>query len=115
MAEKIIAYCGIICNECPAFVATKENNNDKRKKTAEEWSKEFNTTMTAEEINCTGCNVPGPKFTHCKETCEIRKCGLEKEIQNCAYCDQYACEKLKGFFKMVPGCEETLNKIYGQR
>jgi hypothetical protein len=23
--ERIIAYCGLICNECPVFIATREN------------------------------------------------------------------------------------------
>ncbi len=115
MTEKIIGFCGLICNECPAFIATKNNDHEKRKETAKLWSKEFKTEIKPDEINCTGCTVEGVKFTHCKYSCEIRKCGLGKNIKNCAYCEQYPCVKLREFFKMAPNCELTLDKISKSR
>ena len=30
--DKMIAYCGIVCTECPAFEATQKNDDAKRKK-----------------------------------------------------------------------------------
>ena len=38
--EEIVAYCGLVCNECPAYEATQKNDNDARAKVAEEWSKQ---------------------------------------------------------------------------
>ena len=49
-------------------------------------------------------------FSHCK-VCEIRKCGREKEVKNCAYCDVYVCEKLTKFFDMAPDAKITLSEI----
>ncbi|MCK4571680.1 DUF3795 domain-containing protein, partial [candidate division WOR-3 bacterium] len=36
--DKMIAYCGIICTECPAFLATQKDDDEERKKVAEMWS-----------------------------------------------------------------------------
>ena len=35
--------------------------------------------------------------------CEIKKCCIEKKIENCAFCDDYACEMLENAFKFM--CE----------
>ncbi|MBC8312921.1 MAG: DUF3795 domain-containing protein [Candidatus Cloacimonetes bacterium] len=113
--KKIIAFCGIICYECPAFIATKNDNDIERKKVAEQWSKEFNAEIKPEDINCNGClSKTEPLFSHCK-VCEIRFCGLEKGIKNCAYCDEFACEKLNKFFEFLPSAKIILKKIREDR
>ena len=110
MMERIVAYCGIECSKCPAFIAKKENNDELRKKTAEEWSKQFNETITPESINCDGCISTGQHISYCN-VCEIRKCGLEKKVENCAYCDDYICENLDKWFKNVPDAKNRLDEI----
>ncbi|KUK85723.1 MAG: Uncharacterized protein XE03_1923 [candidate division TA06 bacterium 34_109] len=30
--DKMIAFCGLICTECPAFIATQKNDDIERKK-----------------------------------------------------------------------------------
>lgn len=109
--EKIIAACGIVCSECPAYIATLNDDEEMRKKTAEDWSKAFGVTLAAKDICCDGCMEEGGKyFAHCFE-CEIRKCVLEKGILNCAHCEDYACEKVEGIFKMVPQAKEELEAL----
>ncbi|NOR17595.1 DUF3795 domain-containing protein [candidate division WOR-3 bacterium] len=108
--ERMVASCGLTCSKCPAFIAKKENNDELRKKTAEEWSKQFNAEMKPEDINCDGCITDGEHINYCN-ICEIRKCGIEKKIQNCAYCDDYICEKLEKWFKNVPDAKTTLEEI----
>lgn len=109
--DKMTAFCGITCTECPAFLATQKDDDKERARVAEMWSKEFNTSLKPEDINCNGC-LPekGLLFNHCK-VCEIRKCGLEMGVENCAYCDDYACEKLNKFFEMAPDAKTTLEEI----
>ncbi len=106
--DKIIAVCGITCNECPAFLATQADDTELRTKTAEEWSKMYGADIKPEHINCDGCNVEGKKIQHCSE-CEIRACGMEKGLMNCSQCAEYPCDKLNGFFKMVPAAKVTLD------
>ena len=109
--EKIIAACGITCNECPAFIATKNKDEALRAKTAADWSKMYGATIPADAIYCDGCMEEGERyFSHCYE-CEIRKCAQEKNISNCAYCGDYACDKVEGLFKMVPQAKTELDLI----
>ena len=109
--SKMIAVCGLTCSECPALLATQKDDDTERKKVAELWSKQFNVTIEPESINCDGC-MSGSKriFNYCN-ICEIRKCGTAKKVENCAYCDEYACEKLIRFFSMAPEARITLEDI----
>ena len=107
--------CGISCSGCGAYLAYQSNDDNLREKTAKEWSKEYNADIKPENINCNGCvSENGPYFSHCYE-CEIRECGLEKDVKNCAYCDEYACEQLEKFFEWAPTAKETLDKIRAAR
>lgn len=109
--EKMIAFCGITCSECPAYLATQKDDDNERQKVAEMWSKEFDADLKPEDINCNGCLLEKePLFSHCK-VCTIRKCGLDKKVKNCAYCENYACEELTKFFAMVPDAKATLDEI----
>ena len=109
--EKIISICGNICNDCAAFKATTEDDDLKRKETAESWSKRYESDIKPEDINCEGCLSKGKiVFSYCN-VCEIRKCGIEKGVENCAHCDEYICSKLEGFFKSVPDNRKVLDKI----
>lgn len=109
--NKIIAFCGITCTECPAFLATQKDDDNKRKKVAELWSKQFNIDIKPEDINCHGClSEIGRIFNYCK-ICEIRKCAQERGVKNCAYCDDYACEKLSNFFNGMPEAKITLEEV----
>jgi len=109
--DKMLAYCGINCTECPALIATQKDDDDERKKVAEQWSSQFHADIKAEDINCDGCLVDsGRLFGHCLE-CEIRACCRDKNLENCAYCDDYACEKLKAILDYVPDAKKRLDEI----
>ena len=109
--DEMIACCGIPCHECGALIATKTNDDAKRKEVAETWAKQYNADIKPEDIYCDGClSEGGYLFNHCS-VCEIRKCAKEKGFINCAHCDAFACDKLKAFFKMVPFAEKTLVQI----
>jgi hypothetical protein len=109
--EKMIAVCGIKCNEYSAFLATQENDDLKRKDVAEMWSKEFKAEFKPEDINCDGCTSGKERlFSHC-QVCEIRKCGRKKQLKNWAYCDDYICSRLNELFRMVPQGKATLDEI----
>jgi len=111
MMNEMIAFCGLDCHQCGAFLATRKNNDAKRREVAELWSKEFGADIQPQDINCDGClSEGGILFHHC-EVCEIRNCGKDKAIQNCAYCAEYACDKLENFFSMVPEAKTNLDRI----
>jgi len=51
-------------------------------------------------------------FNHCA-VCQVRACGIEKGLENCAYCDDYACEKLECLWNMLQlkDSKERLDEI----
>lgn len=109
--QEIVAYCGLVCNECPAYEATQRNDNDARARVAEEWSKQFQHNFKAEDINCSGCLTVGEvQFGYCS-MCDIRKCGSDREVLNCAYCVEYPCDKLNDFHTKVAEAKAKLEAM----
>ena len=109
--EKMISFCGLACTDCPAFIATQKDDDEERKKVAVMWSEQFKADLKPEDINCDGCVVDSERLFSHTRVCEIRKCGKEKKVKNCAYCDDYACDKLTEFFKAAPEAKTTLDQI----
>ncbi|MFH1280920.1 MAG: DUF3795 domain-containing protein [Candidatus Beckwithbacteria bacterium] len=94
-----IGICGLDCSSCDAFIATQNNDNKLREKTAKEWTERYRKgnrnrpPVKPKDINCKGCLSDGPIYLYCHQ-CKIRKCGLEREIKNCKECRDYKCNQL---------------------
>ena len=110
--EKMISRCGLVCTECPAYIATQEDDDKKRAEVAGLWSKQFKMDIKPEDVNCVGCLFDGVHSSYCR-MCEIRKCAVDKGHESCGLCTDYACEKLKSVLSMEPSCKERLDKIRG--
>jgi hypothetical protein len=65
LTNRYIAYCGNDCTVCPQYQKS--------------WSE-----------GCLG-NTPA---NYCG-TCAVRRCNLEKQNANCAYCEKYPCKILE--------------------
>lgn len=112
--QSMISHCGLDCAQCPAYLATRKNDQALREKTAAEWSAMYQADIKPEQVVCEGCHAfKGTLFNHC-HVCEIRKCAIEKGVQNCAHCSDYACETLTAFFNMAPEAKTNLDKIRSQ-
>jgi hypothetical protein len=112
MAE-IIAYCGLVCNECPGYIATINDDDKKRSEVAKMWSEEYGGEMKTEDINCLGCTSGDEVLLdYAKNACAIRECGIEKDVENCAFCDSYEeCDKIGEFHKVVPLAKAKLDEL----
>jgi len=106
----MIAYCGLDCSICDAYLATQENNEIKREQTSKKWSQMYQVEIKVDQINCDGCKSNGAKFFHCSN-CDIRKCCLEKGVEYCAECEDYICDTLSGFIKLAPEAGHALAKV----
>ncbi|MFZ5351337.1 MAG: DUF3795 domain-containing protein [Bacillota bacterium] len=108
--DKIIAYCGLCCTSCPAYLVTKYDDQEKRIIFAQEWSTE-KYPLKPEDINCDGCiRKDGSIIVFCRE-CDIRECAMSKGVQNCAYCNEYSCEKLEMHFEKSPESRDLLDNL----
>lgn len=114
--ESSLAFCGLDCGNCPIHLATLEENIAVKAKMrieiADMLAKIYNTIPKPEIIcDCDGCKVvDGRLFTGCAN-CEIRKCATNNNLENCAYCGNYACEILKRHFTVDPEAQIRLEEI----
>ncbi len=114
MAE-MIAYCGLTCQTCPIYLATRVENQEEqrmmRTSIVQQCREQYSLAFVLEDItDCDGCAAGGRLFSACKD-CPIRTCSREKELDNCAYCAEYACTKLGQFFKTEPEAKDRLDSI----
>jgi hypothetical protein len=71
----------------------------------------FGIKVEPKEVVCDGCTpAEGKKASYCN-VCEIRSCCLQRDKKNCAFCEEYVCEKLEKFFKDAPRAKENLERI----
>ena len=91
--SKIVAMCGLVCNDCIAFEATEKDDDELRRKVVEVWSTK-DDPLTIEDVDCDGCTVGKTLHSFCA-ICDVRICGLERNIDNCAKCEDFSCDKLQ--------------------
>jgi hypothetical protein len=110
--DRMIAYCGLVCNDCPAYLATEADDRQALVRVAAQWREEYNAPeITVESVICGGCvSNDERKCGHWYE-CEIRACGAERGVVNCAHCGDYTCERLEDFFGFVPDARGVLDRV----
>lgn len=107
MSEKITAYCGLICTDCQAFIATQANDSETLRTLALKW---YGKEADAIWCICDGCTVEGRKAQFCME-CGVRSCAIDRGVINCAYCPDYGCDTLASLFQNIPLAKENLDRI----
>jgi hypothetical protein len=114
--ERIVAYCGLVCTDCEAYLATQANDLAALEEMVARAREQLNAPhLTIESATCDGCLTDdGRKCGYCFE-CEIRACGVARGVANCGYCPDYACEKLTGFFSRAPHARTVLDGLRGAR
>lgn len=109
--RKMIAYCGLDCEKCDAYIATVNDDQALREKTAKQWAEFNNAPILPEHINCEGCRVDGIKTVFCDSLCKIRQCALKKEMETCGSCpERKGCPTLG---EIVGSCPEALENLKG--
>ena len=107
----MLSCCGLVCTECPAYLAARTNDDELRAKTAKKWSNLFKVRIKPGEIDCDGCGSDGDRlFGHCR-VCEVRTCAREKSVLNCFVCLDYPCPKIVRLQEFLPEARKTLEKF----
>ena len=94
--KKMIAYCGLDCEKCDAYLATVNDDQALREKTAKLWSELNHVTILPEQINCEGCRVDGVKTVYCESLCGIRQCARKKGFETCGDCPEMETCRIVG-------------------
>ena len=107
--NEMIAFCGLDCEKCDAYIATKHNDQALREKTAKHWSELNHITILPEQINCEGCRANGKKTVFCESLCQIRQCATMKGIETCGKCGEL--ERCKNVEVVIGNNKEALKNL----
>ena len=107
-------YCGLICRTCPIYLATRQEDPKKKHEMRVDIARQieeiYGQKSSAEDIgDCDGCKAETGRLFNAG--CEIKQCAIGRQIENCAYCSEYACDKLENIFISDGGARERLNQI----
>lgn len=106
-----IAYCGLNCEKCDAYLATLHDDQALREKTAKLWTEWNQTPILPEHIHCLGCRGDGAKTVFCESMCGIRQCALKKGVETCGDCEKIEnCQTLGAITANNP---EALKNLRG--
>ncbi|MDE6591616.1 MAG: DUF3795 domain-containing protein [Oscillospiraceae bacterium] len=89
---EIISCCGIMCGECPVYIATEKNDEQMKRFLALKFS-ESGRELAPEDINCRGCLSADRENDKFRGGCEVRSCCRENSVRLCAECRKFPCEK----------------------
>ena len=105
----MIAYCGLDCEKCDTYIATINNDQELRVKTAKLWTELNNTSILPEHINSQGCRADGIKTVYCDSLCSIRQCAMKKCVSTCGDCpDMEKCQTVGMILSNNPAALKNL-------
>ncbi len=109
--RNMIAYCGLDCERCDAYLATIHDDHALREKTAKLWAELNHAPILPEHINCKGCRADGVKTVFCESLCRIRQCALKKGVTTCGDClDLETCQSIGEILSNNPDALENLRE-----
>lgn len=100
---KTAGACGILCDACGIFIATKNQDNETLNLIAERLN------IASDKIRCEGCR--SSELAACCSNCTFRACVISKEISFCSDCLEFPCQKLKEFQTKMPHRVELFQSL----
>lgn len=107
--REMIGYCGLDCEKCDAYIATVNDDQALREKTAKLWAELNNAPILPEHINCQGCRVDGVKTVFCDSLCPVRQCATQKGVTTCGGCPEL--ETCTALGEVISGNAEALENL----
>lgn len=103
----MLGYCGVNCSECPSYKGTVSHDLALLEKAAGSFSE---GAYSVTEWVCLGCQpADQPILAKYCAKCQIRKCAIQKGVQNCAACDDFEkCPQIQDF---ISGEEALVHKM----
>jgi hypothetical protein len=107
----MISACGVICSDCPAYLAAAKGI-DHQRRIAAAWKRIYGLSETAGDISCGGCLGPDDQLFHTCRACKARRCCRAKGFNTCAECSFERCpalETAQSVWDEVPDLAATLS------
>ncbi|QTA78395.1 DUF3795 [Desulfonema limicola] len=100
--KNLAAVCGLYCEACTFFIATKEDP-ERLKRLAKQFQ------LSEDDVKCYGCRSD-KRLPYCQE-CKMSACAAEKGIDFCSQCNDYPCYDLKQFQSKRPHRKELWDNL----
>jgi len=116
----LVAYCGLDCGGCPIFLATRENDEERKRRMQADIAgvcrEKYGMDIQAKDVgDCDGCRGnSGRVFAPCS-TCAVRSCARAREYETCAACPEFVCAKLQHILADEPAARTRLEAIRTSR
>jgi Protein of unknown function (DUF3795) len=109
-----IAFCGLDCDRCPAYLATQRADRSALERIAARWSAESGMEISADSILCDGCRAESGRINAFCAVCGIRSCASGRGLDTRAPCGDYPCGKLRGFPPFESEGRANLDRLRGE-
>ena len=97
----LIAFCGVPCTECPAYIATQVDDREALEQVLVQWRACFRDAhITLQDTTCDGCQTESGRLNGYCRQCSIRPCAKGRGVPTCAHCEEYACGELERLLTM---------------
>lgn len=118
----MIAFCGLDCEDCPAYRATRSRDPAALETVLVYWRETLDLPdLALADVVCDGCQADGQLNSSCRH-CTVRSCAQVQGVPSCAYCADYPCADLQrllancdrqhGFFAYARAARGTLAQIH---
>jgi hypothetical protein len=113
--SELLAYCGLVCQTCTIYLATRKENKEEQVRMRVEISRlcrDEGMKYDPEDItDCDGCPTEGGRLFSGRKDWAIRNCARQKGVETCAHCTDYVCGTLEAFFAKHPVAKTRLDEV----
>ena len=106
-----MSACGVICSDCPAFVAARSRDPSVRERVAAVWHKLYELDFGPEAISCGGCLGPDEDVFCTSRSCSARRCCRSRGLASCAECADRPCAALERAQSVWDGLDERAGTL----
>ena len=106
-----IAYCGLDCKVCPAFLFTRTGDEFGLEETAKRWSEASGERIDSRSIACDGCKSSSSRKNIYCARCPIATCAKRKGYETCAECKEFPCPTLASHPAFDSEARSNLEKL----
>lgn len=92
MVESKLSFCSFRCDLCLAYHANIEAHPENRLILSDGWHTYIGFRIPPDKIICDGCTTEGKPTLDVD--CPVRPCNIDRKLENCAYCEDFVCEKI---------------------
>ncbi|HUJ45478.1 MAG TPA: DUF3795 domain-containing protein [Opitutaceae bacterium] len=106
-----MSACGVICSECPAFLAGQAKDPAACERVAGAWHRLYGLDFGPDVLSCGGCLGSDEDLFFTSRKCAARRCCRSRGLASCAACADRPCADLERAQSAWDGLEERAQTL----